>query len=751
MSNALLSPKIAIIEEEPTIAPIQGQPISDTGMVGVTERGPYGSTLVQSFEEYERIFGSDTVNGDVCAAARGFYDQGGVNLWISRICHYTDITNASSKTSAAADIELLTAVLSVSAGAETGSNFAPFALHNGDHLNVAIDGAGAIACTFNGTAASSTSGAGPYALANGNTLTLSIDGGPVQTITFTSAEFVSIGAATAAEVAAAINGQLTGASALVTSNTVNISSDTLGTSSHVDVTGGTGNGVLGFTTGTQNGTGNVGTLAGVTATEAVTVINAALGAVRASNVGGAIKLQSGTTGGSSSVQVTNASTASAVAEFGFNNAVQTGAAGGAVDTLLVEGKTDGAFGNDVQAQVANATNGQAGYFNLIVYQLGAVAETWPNVTMDPTSTNYVVSVVNDVDDGSNLIAVTDLSADVGVIDARPANGMFSLSGGSDGVASLADTDFNGDPTGMTGIRAFDQTPSLAILTCPGRATPSVHNAMITYCEATRFGDCFAILDSPAGYSAQDMTTYVQSTALLYESSEFGAIYWPRVNVTNPNATLYGSASQVTVAPSGLIAGVYARNDASKPGGVYEAPAGMGKNPGGVGWGQFNNVLGLETDEVKDENKRDLIYPLLINPIVGLDGLPIHIDGSRTLSDQGNFPTIGERRGVIFIERSLKQALVVAKHRKIKTSTLSALQRQTIAFLTTQMNNDAFASDDATTAFNVNFGPGLNTVATMQARQILGRVGLATAKPAEFIILRVGQDTRALEAQLNAAA
>jgi hypothetical protein len=33
----------------------------------------------------------------------------------------------------------------------------------------------------------------------------------------------------------------------------------------------------------------------------------------------------------------------------------------------------------------------------------------------------------------------------------------------------------------------------------------------------------------------------------------------------------------------------------------------------------------------------------------------------------------------------------------------------------------------------------------------GRIGLATAKPAEFIILRVGQDTRALEAQLALAA
>ena len=35
-------------------------------------------------------------------------------------------------------------------------------------------------------------------------------------------------------------------------------------------------------------------------------------------------------------------------------------------------------------------------------------------------------------------------------------------------------------------------------------------------------------------------------------------------------------------------------------------------------------------------------------------------------------------------------------------------------------------------------------------KLVARVGLATNKPAEFIILRISQDTRALEAELAAA-
>jgi hypothetical protein len=66
------------------------------------------------------------------------------------------------------------------------------------------------------------------------------------------------------------------------------------------------------------------------------------------------------------------------------------------------------------------------------------------------------------------------------------------------------------------------------------------------------------------------------------------------------------------------------------------------------------VLGFETDEVLEERKRDLVYPKRINPLTTGPGLPRYIDGSRTLKGDGNFPYVAERRGVIFIERSLKQ-------------------------------------------------------------------------------------------------
>lgn len=752
MSNQLLSSKIAIIEESPSVLPVQPAPTSITGAVGIAERGPIGvATLIQGFSDYLKIFGGFTTNSDLALAVKGFFDtNSGGQMWVTRTVHYSDNTSPNSKTSAQASATIPTSNLAPAAGSETASILGPYALTPGLTLIVKIDGGGNLTATFTATAATLDSAVQNFVLSNGQQLTLTIDGGGVQTITFQTSQFANIAAATALEVAAVINSQIVGASASVVSNKVRLTSDKLGTSSNVHVTGGSANAGLAFSTVAVAGTGNVANIAAVTATEVVAAIAGVVGGGATAVVaGGFPKLTSATLGAASSVQFTSGGTAQGI--IGFDTAIHSGNNAGTLNTLTVKGKTDGAYANAITPIFSAPTNGQAGFFNLTVQENGVTEEVWPNVTMDANDPSYVIDIVNDSSTGSDLIVLTDLFAATSAPNNRPALATYQLSGGNDGLASLADSDFVGsvvaNAAAGTGIRALDSVPDLGILIVPGRATAVAHNAMVTYCEATRFGSVFTILDPPAGYSAQQMVTYVQSTALLVELSEFAAIYWPRVKVANPNKDIFGNGATITVFPSGHIAGRYAANDNAKPGGVYEAPA-------GVDFGRLTNVIGLETDEVKDENKRDLIAPALINPIVGLPNLPIHIDGDLTLKTTGNFPTIGERRGVIFIEQSLKNSLVFAKHRKIKASLLAQIQRTVLQFMLLQMRNDAFATDDPKTAFSLDFGFGIGTInppSESFARRVNGRVGIATAKPADFIVLRVGQDTRALEQELALAA
>lgn len=750
MSAALLSAKIAIVEEEPRVRAIQAAPTAVTGAVGICERGPIGvPTLVTSFEEYVRIFGGYAANADMPLAAQGFFENGGQQLYVVRTVHYADNTNAGSKTSAAGSVTIPTSNLAATSGFTEGTVIGPWELTAGDHIDIVVDIAGvlqpAVQVSFLATAASrETSNNQPFVLANLQTLTVKIDRGSVQTIEFLSGEFANIATATADEVADVINAKIVGAKAIVTNTTrVTIVSDKEGLDSYVEVTGGTANAGLAFNTAEVQGTGNVDDIKQVTFTEFKTIVEAAVSSVLVTNVANLPRITRTTTGTNSKVQVASSSTCEQV--FGFDTAVHAGSNSGTLSTLTVTGKTDGSFANAIKPVIAAASNGVASNFNFSLVKNGVAVEVWPNVSMDDTATNFIETVVNDPKTGSNLVTVTDLDAATASPNDRPANGTYTMTGGSDGLASLDDNDFIGSSVGHTGIRALDTVDTLRLLIVPGRATAAVQNAQITYCEIARNMTVFTILSSPAGLDAASVVTYVKSTALLQQSSEFAAFYWPQIQITNPAKSVYGSSvARLTVDPVGHIAGLYARNDNAKPGGVYEAPA-------GIEFGKLAGVVGLETDEVKDEVKRDLVFPELINPIVILPGSPIHIDGARTLKSTSNFPTVGERRGVIFIETSLQNGLLFAKHRKIKPSLLAQLDRAVRAFLVVQMRNDAFASDDPKKAFFVDFSKALNPASEGFIRKVNGRIGLATAKPAEFIVLRISQDQRALEEELAQAA
>jgi hypothetical protein len=324
-------------------------------------------------------------------------------------------------------------------------------------------------------------------------------------------------------------------------------------------------------------------------------------------------------------------------------------------------------------------------------------------------------------------------------------------GGNDGLVGLADSDYSGNVAGPTGLYAFDRVSNGTMLIVPGVATQAVHLAMLDYAENYRNGALFCVLDPLASQTAQEMVVYVDGSGLL-EYSEFGALYWPRIKVANPAPSIFGTDSAITVPPSGWVAGKYAAND-QKIGGIYESPAGIGD-----GWGVLRGVLGVEDDptgmsrhQVLQEGYRDLVYPKRINPITKLDGAPWHIDGGRTLKSTGNFPNIGERRGVIFIEQTLKVGLQIFKHRFNNRANRRKANRIIFAFLLREMNKGGFRSMNPAEAFFVDTSDQLNPLVNEMAGLMTIRIGLATNKPAEFIRLLITQDTRALAAELAAAA
>lgn len=119
-------------------------------------------------------------------------------------------------------------------------------------LDVNPDAAGA----FGGSSgAVSTAAKAPFTLAAGSALQVKVDGGATQNITFNTSQFADISAATAGEVAAAINAQLTGAKAVVAGGALSIVSLSSGSTSSIQITdgGGAPNAALQFSTAIDTG------------------------------------------------------------------------------------------------------------------------------------------------------------------------------------------------------------------------------------------------------------------------------------------------------------------------------------------------------------------------------------------------------------------------------------------------------------------------------------------------------------------
>ncbi len=733
MGQELAASKVIVQEEDPGVRGIAGAPTTVCGAVGITERGPVGkATRCSSLPDYQAKFGRILPTSDVSQAALGFFTNSGGNgeLWVVRTTHYDDPSDAATAKATSAS-GWLSAVVRQPATA-IAATAAPYTLNDGDELAVSLGSGADLVVTFHGSPAWIAAGsAGPFALADGQTLELKIDGAAApQVITFAARAFANVAAATAQEVIAAAGAQLHGAGADLLNGAPRFSSATRGTASRVEITGGTALAAFHFPQGPAAGAGNVPSLAAIgvadvralaAALAGLTVVDGAALTLRATDPNATLQVRPATSGA-----------------FGFDQTVHRATDVTLPKAVRVDAANPGGYANRLRMRVQAGRPG----LDLLTVEDGIARDTFRNVSLDPSSPRYVETLVNDPNSGSALVRVTDQRLAPGAVLALQT---APLAGGDDGLAGLTDADFVGSPTGKTGLYAFDTVQDLATLLVPGRATPVVHNAMIDYCEVDRAGMVLAILATPAGMSADDIVTYVSQTAALEGRSEFGAIFWPRVAVMNPATAYFGSAATVLMDPSGFIAGLFCLNDVAKPGGIYEASAGTES-------GVLAGVVGLETDEVLDETKRDLVYPHRINPITTATGQPRYVDGCYTLKGDGNWPFIPQRRGVTFIEKSLKRGLDWVRHKNNTTSLRARVYRTSFAFLYTQMQNGAFASTTPKTAFviDVSDGPGgLNTAAVIASGQLIAEYGLALNTPAEFAVLRVRKDTRALDA-LSAA-
>jgi hypothetical protein len=188
-------------------------------------------------------------------------------------------------------------------------------------------------------------------------------------------------------------------------------------------------------------------------------------------------------------------------------------------------------------------------------------------------------------------------------------------------------------------------------------------------------------------------------------------------------------SAVTLPPSGAIAGVYARVDASR--GVWKAPA-------NVGLALVNAPAITITDELNAELNVDAGSGKSVNAIRAFTGRGTLVWGARTLAGNDNeWRYVPVRRFSSFVEESVQKATAAIVFEPNDATTWARVRAMIENFLTQQWSQGALAGSKPEHAFYVSVG--LNE--TMTANDILdGRliveIGLAVVRPGEFIVLRI---------------
>jgi phage tail sheath protein FI len=327
------------------------------------------------------------------------------------------------------------------------------------------------------------------------------------------------------------------------------------------------------------------------------------------------------------------------------------------------------------------------------------------------------------------------------------------------------------PTGLTLLEAIDD---VAIVAAPGFADPASYDAILAHCQQPLLQDRVGIVDTiedvddvgrllevgtvgrparsgqaaaggaegqPAeGAGASDDKPAASSSSgegsrgLRPPTSPEGYVttYFPWLVIRDPV-----TGQTITAPPSGHMAGIWARTDATR--GVHKAPA----NAPVIG------ALALVRPISKGD--QELLNPAGINCIRYFSGEGILVWGARTLAAEASeFRYINVRRLTNMIKESILEGIRWAVFEPNHHPLWSALRRDANAFLMNVWRDGALVGRTPEEAFFVKCDEETNPPEVRDAGMVVTIIGIAPVKPAEFVVFKLMQSADTTEIETTGA-
>jgi hypothetical protein len=334
---------------------------------------------------------------------------------------------------------------------------------------------------------------------------------------------------------------------------------------------------------------------------------------------------------------------------------------------------------------------------------------------------------------SSQSSVTVASLVPSLIAGSPAQMTVLLEWGSDGQRPLA-SDYQGyqetpDPSSpKTGLVALEDVADVSIVAAPGSTygaggdpTQLVYlNALqttfnvIAHCEKMQYR--IAVLDSPDNYSVSQISAWRGQI-----DSSYAALYYPWVQILDPI-----SDTEITLPPSGFVAGIYARSDQEV--GPHKAPANE----------VVTDALGFEL--MLNKGQQDVLNPIGVNCFRYFVGRGYLLWGARMATTDTDFTYVNLRRYMNYLKYSIDLGTQYVVFENNGPDTWRATQQLVYDFLYNEFLNGRLFGTAPAQAFFVRCDQTTMTANDIANGRMVTLIGVALLRPAEFVIFRIGQLT-----------